>query len=126
MIGATLFFSLACQDEDTFMESVKTEEVEKPRLPHFIFIMVDDQGYGDIGYHGSDIHTPVLDRLAAEGVKLENYYVQSICSPSRSQLMTGRWVSSLRDYSDSIIIHLQLLFAAEVINHIINRLFVLW
>lgn len=109
MFGATLFFSLACQDEDTFKESVKTEEVEKPRLPHFIFIMVDDQGYGDIGYHGSDIHTPVLDRLAAEGVKLENYYVQPICSPSRS-----------------IIIHLQLLFAAEVINHIINRLFVLW
>ncbi|XP_039477683.1 arylsulfatase I isoform X3 [Oreochromis aureus] len=91
MIGATLFFSLACQDEDTFMESVKTEEVEKPRPPHFIFIMVDDQGYGDIGYHGSDIHTPVLDRLAAEGVKLENYYVQPICSPSRSQLMTGRY-----------------------------------
>lgn len=112
MIGATLFFSLACQDEDTFMESVKTEEVEKPRLPHFIFIMVDDQGYGDIGYHGSDIHTPVLD--------------QPICLPSRRQLMTGRWVSSLNDYSGSIIIHLQLLFAAEVINHIINRLFVLW
>uniref|UniRef100_A0A669C445 Sulfatase N-terminal domain-containing protein n=1 Tax=Oreochromis niloticus TaxID=8128 RepID=A0A669C445_ORENI len=58
--------------------------VEKPRPPHFIFIMVDDQGYGDIGYHGSDIHTPVLDRLAAEGVKLENYYVQPICSPSRT------------------------------------------
>uniref|UniRef100_A0A3B3XC84 Sulfatase N-terminal domain-containing protein n=1 Tax=Poecilia mexicana TaxID=48701 RepID=A0A3B3XC84_9TELE len=59
--------------------------------PHLIFIMVDDQGYGDVGYHGSDIHTPVLDQLAAEGVKLENYYVQPICSPSRSQLMTGRY-----------------------------------
>lgn len=71
-------------------ESVSTEEVQGPRRPHLIFIMVDDQGYGDIGYHGSDIHTPVLDQLAAEGVKLENYYVQPICSPSRSQLMTGR------------------------------------
>ncbi|XP_072533144.1 arylsulfatase I [Salminus brasiliensis] len=59
--------------------------------PHIIFVMVDDQGYSDIGYHGSDIHTPVLDQLAAEGVKLENYYVQPICSPSRSQLMTGRY-----------------------------------
>lgn len=58
--------------------------------PHIIFVMVDDQGYSDVGYHGSDIHTPVLDQLAAEGVKLENYYVQPICSPSRSQLMTGR------------------------------------
>uniref|UniRef100_A0A672ZWA6 Arylsulfatase I-like n=1 Tax=Sphaeramia orbicularis TaxID=375764 RepID=A0A672ZWA6_9TELE len=63
----------------------------RPRPPHVIFIMVDDQGYGDIGYHGSDIHTPVLDQLAREGVILENYYVQPICSPSRSQLMTGRY-----------------------------------
>ncbi|XP_030628256.1 arylsulfatase I [Chanos chanos] len=57
--------------------------------PHLIFVMVDDQGYSDVGYHGSDIHTPNLDQLAGEGVKLENYYVQPICSPSRSQLMTG-------------------------------------
>ncbi|XP_041920840.1 arylsulfatase I isoform X1 [Alosa sapidissima] len=59
--------------------------------PHIIFFMVDDQGYRDVGYHGSDIRTPMLDQLAAEGVKLENYYVQPICSPSRSQLMTGRY-----------------------------------
>ncbi|XP_061083774.1 arylsulfatase I [Conger conger] len=62
-----------------------------PRPPHLIFIMVDDQGYNDVGYHGSQIRTPVLDRLARRGVKLENYYVQPICSPSRSQLMTGRY-----------------------------------
>ena len=62
----------------------------RPAPPHLVFIMVDDQGYGDVGYHGSEIHTPVLDQLAGEGVRLENYYVQPICSPSRSQLMTGR------------------------------------
>ncbi|XP_073424086.1 arylsulfatase I [Dendrobates tinctorius] len=61
------------------------------RPPHIIFILTDDQGYHDIGYHGSDIQTPTLDRLAAEGVKLENYYVQPICTPSRSQLITGRY-----------------------------------
>uniref|UniRef100_A0A4W4EMJ2 Sulfatase N-terminal domain-containing protein n=2 Tax=Electrophorus electricus TaxID=8005 RepID=A0A4W4EMJ2_ELEEL len=62
------------------------------RPPHLVFVMVDDQGYGDVGYHGAhDIRTPVLDQLAARGVKLENYYVQPICSPSRSQLMTGRY-----------------------------------
>ena len=43
------------------------------------------------GYHGSEIKTPNLDTLAAEGVKLENYYVQPICTPSRSQLMSGRY-----------------------------------
>lgn len=58
--------------------------------PHIIFIMVDDQGFRDVGYHGSEIKTPAIDRLAATGVKLENYYVQPLCSPSRSQLMTGR------------------------------------
>ncbi|XP_078407303.1 arylsulfatase I-like [Cetorhinus maximus] len=59
--------------------------------PHIIFILADDQGFHDIGYHNSDIHTPTMDRLAAEGVKLENYYIQPICTPSRSQLITGRY-----------------------------------
>lgn len=49
------------------------------------------KGFNDIGYHNPTIKTPTLDKLAAEGVRLENYYVQPICTPSRSQLMTGRW-----------------------------------
>uniref|UniRef100_A0AAY4CJS9 Sulfatase N-terminal domain-containing protein n=1 Tax=Denticeps clupeoides TaxID=299321 RepID=A0AAY4CJS9_9TELE len=61
------------------------------RPPHVVFIMTDDQGYNDIGYHSGDIRTPTLDRLAAEGVKLENYYTQPICTPSRSQFITGRY-----------------------------------
>ena len=48
------------------------------------------QGFNDIGYHNPTIKTPTLDKLAAEGVTLENYYVQPICTPSRSQLLTGR------------------------------------
>ncbi|KAI8501713.1 hypothetical protein Bbelb_209840 [Branchiostoma belcheri] len=59
--------------------------------PNIVFILADDYGWNDIGYHGSVIRTPNLDRLAAEGVKLENYYVQPLCSPSRCQLMTGRY-----------------------------------
>ena len=71
----------------------RENELDKPSTqPHIIFILVDDQGFRDVGYHGSEIKTPTLDRLAAEGVKLENYYVQPLCSPSRSQLMTGRCV----------------------------------
>mgnify|MGYP001794491143 FL=1 len=57
--------------------------------PNIIFIIADDYGWNDIGYHGSEIKTPHLDKLAANGVKLENYYVQPICTPSRSQLMSG-------------------------------------
>lgn len=59
--------------------------------PHIIFILIDDQGFNDIGYHNPTIRSPTLDRLAAEGVKLENYYVQPICTPSRSQLLLGRY-----------------------------------
>ncbi|XP_049599749.1 arylsulfatase J isoform X1 [Syngnathus scovelli] len=62
-----------------------------PPPPHIVFILADDQGFRDVGYHGSEIKTPTLDRLAARGVKLDNYYVQPLCSPSRSQLMTGRY-----------------------------------
>ena len=91
VIGVTWLGGFGCLGEhEPVDDSVNATKVERPRPPHLIFIMVDDQGYGDIGYHGSDIHTPALDQLAAEGVKLENYYVQPICSPSRSQLMTGR------------------------------------
>ncbi|XP_078593183.1 arylsulfatase B-like [Branchiostoma floridae x Branchiostoma japonicum] len=61
------------------------------RKPNIVFILADDYGWNDIGYHGSFIKTPNLDRLASEGVKLENYYIQPICSPSRCQLMTGRY-----------------------------------
>ncbi|XP_070570797.1 arylsulfatase B-like [Ptychodera flava] len=63
----------------------------KDRQPHIVFILADDLGYYDIGYHGSRIQTPVLDKLANQGIKLENYYVQPICTPTRSQLMSGRY-----------------------------------
>ena len=69
-----------------------------PKRPHIVFVLADDLGYNDIGYHAingmSAVKTPHLDTLANEGVKLENYYVQPICSPSRSVLMTGRYLVS--------------------------------
>ena len=59
--------------------------------PHILFVLVDDYGWSDVGFHGSKIHTPNIDRLASEGVILDNYYVQPICTPTRSALMTGRY-----------------------------------
>ncbi|XP_026230608.1 arylsulfatase I-like [Anabas testudineus] len=66
-------------------------ELKQKKQPHIVFILIDDQGFNDIGYHNPTIKTPTLDKLAAEGVRLENYYVQPICTPSRSQLITGRY-----------------------------------
>ena len=57
-----------------------------------VFIIADDLGWNDIGYHHSEIRTPYLDQLAADGVKLENYYVQPMCGPSRACLMSGRYL----------------------------------
>lgn len=59
--------------------------------PNIIFILADDYGFNDVGYHNSEIKTPNLDQLASDGVRLENYYVQPICTPTRSQLMSGRY-----------------------------------
>ena len=58
--------------------------------PNIVFILVDDVGWGDVGYHGSEIQTPNIDALAASGVKLERSYVFPICSPTRAALLTGR------------------------------------
>ncbi|GFO26295.1 arylsulfatase b-like [Plakobranchus ocellatus] len=73
------------------MVVLKLGHTEGRTQPNIVVILSDDQGYHDIGYHSPNIFTPTLDQLAAEGVKLENYYVQPACSPSRSQLMTGRY-----------------------------------
>lgn len=60
--------------------------------PNLIFILADDLGYGDLGCFGQEkIQTPQLDQMAAEGMKLTNFYAGStVCAPSRSVLMTGQ------------------------------------
>jgi arylsulfatase A-like enzyme len=59
--------------------------------PNFVLVIADDLGWNDVGYHGSEIATPQLDRLAAAGVRLEQFYTQPACSPTRAALLTGRY-----------------------------------
>ncbi|HXH98841.1 MAG TPA: sulfatase-like hydrolase/transferase [Sphingobacteriaceae bacterium] len=61
------------------------------KKPNIIIILADDLGWGDVGYHGSDIKTPNIDRLAKEGIELNRYYTAAVCSPTRAGLMTGRY-----------------------------------
>ena len=58
--------------------------------PNIVILVADDLGWADVGYRGSDIETPNLDRLAQEGVRLERFYTLPICTPTRAALMTGR------------------------------------
>ncbi len=60
------------------------------RQPNVIIFLADDLGWNDVGYHGGDIDTPALDRLAREGMQLDRFYTTPICSPTRAALMTGR------------------------------------
>ncbi len=57
--------------------------------PNIVLIVADDLGFNDVSWHNPDIYSPNLQRLAEQGVILENHYVQPICTPTRSALMTG-------------------------------------
>jgi len=59
--------------------------------PNILYIVTDDLGWKDVGFHGSDIKTPTLDALAAKGAKLEQFYAQPMCTPTRAAIMTGRY-----------------------------------
>jgi arylsulfatase I/J len=59
--------------------------------PNIVYILADDLGWKDVGFHGSDIRTPSLDQLARTGAELTQFYVQPMCTPTRAALMTGRY-----------------------------------
>jgi len=60
--------------------------------PNVILVITDDQGYGDLGFTGNPhVNTPVIDALARESVRFNNFYVSPVCAPTRSSLMTGRY-----------------------------------
>ena len=64
---------------------------EKSRPPNILFLLADDLGWYDVGYHNPKIQTPNIDKLMKSGVLLDNYYVQQVCTPTRGSVMTGRY-----------------------------------
>ena len=69
----------------------------KPRSskPNIVFVLTDDQGYGDLGCHGNDVlNTPNIDRLHQESIRFTNYHVGPTCAPTRSGLFTGHYANS--------------------------------
>lgn len=83
LLGLFLFLPLTCFSQRT---STKIK-------PNILVILTDDQGYHDVSYYGTqDIRTPVMDRIAREGMRFDNFYANCpVCSPTRAALLTGRY-----------------------------------
>ncbi len=67
------------------------EQLPQVKQPNILFLLADDLGYGELGVYGQEIiKTPVLDKMARNGMRFTNFYAGSpVCSPSRAVLMTG-------------------------------------
>jgi arylsulfatase A-like enzyme len=89
-----LLFSLlalsACQDK------------KDSSPPNIVFILTDDQGWGDLSLNGNaDVSTPHIDKLAADGAVFDRFYVSPVCSPTRAEILTGRYAVRSGVYSTS-------------------------
>ena len=82
-------YEFSNKETTNIAELVKTRPADAPS-PNVIIMLADDLGWSDVGYHGSDIHTPSIDRLAKGGMRLERFYATPFCTPTRAALMTGR------------------------------------
>jgi len=71
--------------------TIPAHAAQDPAKPNVIIVLTDDQGYGDLSCHGNPVlQTPHLDRLHAESIRLTDFHVAPMCTPTRGQLMTGR------------------------------------
>ncbi|MCM5663019.1 arylsulfatase [Galbibacter mesophilus] len=75
---------ISCEKEE--------KKVEKDQPPNVVIILADDMAWGDTSFNGNpNIETPNLDQMALNGVVFENFYVSPVCSPTRAELLTGRY-----------------------------------
>lgn len=86
----------ACHQDSTVNEN------EKKGLPNILFILTDDQGWGDLSISGNqNLQTPNIDNLAKNGAILDRFYVSSVCSPTRAEILTGRYAVRSGVYATS-------------------------
>jgi arylsulfatase A-like enzyme len=86
LLTGFMVFSIGCK-ERTQKETPSTEK------PNILVIIADDLGWSDVGYNGSDVRTPNIDKLEKSGIRLDQHYVMPTCTPTRVSLMTGRYPS---------------------------------
>jgi len=83
--------------ESAFAVGASQAKKAKSRAPNFVFILVDDLGWSDVGCYGSDLHeTPNIDSLAQQGMRFTDAYAAApVCSPTRASIMTGKYPARL-------------------------------
>lgn len=83
LLGAAGFKACYAQNSSELISSAK---------PNIVIMLSDDQGWGDFSIHGNtNLSTPNVDKIALEGARFENFYVQPVCSPTRAEFLTGRY-----------------------------------
>lgn len=90
----------------------------RPDRPNFVLCMTDDQGWGDVGYHGHPVlRTPHLDAMAAAGVRFDRFYAaHPVCSPTRGSVLSGRTPGRYRSYSWGFDLPLREVTVAELVK----------
>ncbi|MFA6173900.1 MAG: arylsulfatase [Kiritimatiellales bacterium] len=92
-IGTAVFSALLAP------AALQAANSSEPPKPNIVVILTDDLGFSDIGCYGSEIATPNLDRLAANGLRFSQFYNTAKCHSSRVSLLTGRWCRQAGDTS---------------------------
>eukprot|EP00752_Nemacystus_decipiens_P003102 g2873.t1 len=88
---AILGLALASQTAGIDSSAAATTRTDDNPRPNVLVVVVDDLGWKDVGFHEPTFSTPNLDAMVAEGVELSTFYTAPTCTPSRAQLMTGRY-----------------------------------
>jgi arylsulfatase A-like enzyme len=73
------------------LSSIHAADTPKQSKPNILLIVADDLGWSDVGWHGGYAKTPHMDKLVKTGVDLDQHYVQPVCTPTRTALMSGRY-----------------------------------
>jgi arylsulfatase A len=102
VLAAVAAFALSATGARSFAEEARaaeTQQTKQPtKRPNFVFILVDDLGWADVGCFGSDFYeTPNVDRLAARGMKFSDGYAACpVCSPTRASILSGKYPARLK------------------------------
>lgn len=95
-------FALGAWRPASAQERTPPQQMRGAHKPNVVLILTDDQGWGDVSVHGNEnLQTPHLDGLARDGARFEHFYVSPVCSPTRAELLTGRYHPRTGVYSTS-------------------------